>query len=107
MHPDDLARLGLAADARVTVTSETGSHTVWARAFESIRPGNVLMYYPEANVLVPRHCDPASRTPAFKNVLVRVTAAVGKTAAYEAAGNGVSATDEPAAATSRGQLRAC
>jgi molybdopterin-dependent oxidoreductase alpha subunit len=107
MHPDDLTRLGLAADARVTVTSETGSLCVWARAYESIRPGNVLMYYPEANVLVPRHCDPASRTPAFKNVLVRVTAAVGRPASYESAGNGVSAADQPAAATSRGQLRAC
>ena len=28
------------------------------------------MYYPEANVLVPRHLDPLSRTPAFKNVPV-------------------------------------
>jgi hypothetical protein len=28
------------------------------------------MYYPEANVLVPRVADPLSRTPAFKNVLV-------------------------------------
>ena len=25
------------------------------------------MYYPEANVLVPRHVDPASKTPAFKS----------------------------------------
>jgi len=38
-----------------------------------IRPGNAAMYYPEANVLVPRHIDAASRTPAFKDVLVEVT----------------------------------
>jgi len=34
-----------------------------------------LMYYPEANVLVSRHVDPQSRTPAFKGELVRVVAA--------------------------------
>ena len=28
------------------------------------------MYYPEANVLVPRDVDPQSKTPAFKSVLV-------------------------------------
>jgi hypothetical protein len=32
------------------------------------------MYYPEANLLVPRTLDGASKTPAFKNVRVRVTA---------------------------------
>ena len=30
------------------------------------------MYFPEATVLVPRAVDPASKTPAFKSVLVRV-----------------------------------
>ena len=30
------------------------------------------MYYPEANVLVPRDVDPQSKTPAFKSVLVEV-----------------------------------
>ena len=45
---------------------------VLVRPFEEIKPGNVMMYYPEANVLVPRHTDPASKTPAFKSVLVRV-----------------------------------
>jgi hypothetical protein len=32
------------------------------------------MYYPEANVLLPRTVDPASRTPAFKGSLVEVSA---------------------------------
>ena len=32
------------------------------------------MYYPEANVLVPRDVDPRSKTPAFKAVLVEVAA---------------------------------
>ena len=37
-----------------------------------IRAGNAVMYYPEANVLVPRDVDPQSKTPAFKSVLVEV-----------------------------------
>jgi hypothetical protein len=32
------------------------------------------MYYPEANVLVPRHADALSRTPAFKSIVVSVEA---------------------------------
>jgi hypothetical protein len=51
-------------------------HNILARAFPSIRSGNALMYYPEANVLVPRQADPLSRTPAFKSVVITVDAAV-------------------------------
>ena len=73
MHPDDLIRLGLEHDNRVQVISDTGSlQNILARGYDSIRPGNALMYFPEANVLVPRHTDPASKTPAFKGVVVRV-----------------------------------
>jgi molybdopterin-dependent oxidoreductase alpha subunit len=73
IHPDDIRRLGLEPEQRVTVRSETGEmRGVIARAFEKIRPGNVAMYYPESNVLVPRGVDPYSRTPAFKCVLVKV-----------------------------------
>jgi anaerobic selenocysteine-containing dehydrogenase len=39
-----------------------------------IRAGNAAMYYPEANVLVPRDLDPESRTPAFKHVVVELSA---------------------------------
>ncbi len=39
-----------------------------------VRPGNAVMYYPEANVLVPRDVDPRSKTPAFKSVTVEVVA---------------------------------
>lgn len=75
LHPDDMRRLNLHDDQRVTVTSETGSMThILARSFPEIRAGNALMYYPEANVLVARSADPHSRTPAFKNVLVTVAA---------------------------------
>jgi hypothetical protein len=40
-----------------------------------IRAGNALMYYPEANSLVPTTTDAASKTPAFKSVLVTIDAA--------------------------------
>lgn len=71
VHPDDLARLGIEPDTRVNVHSSAGTvNGVLARAYGSIKPGNALMYFPEANALVPRTLDLRSRTPAFKNVLV-------------------------------------
>ncbi len=78
MHPDDLARFGLQDDQPVRVVSETGvMEGILAKSFPQIRPGNALMYYPEANILVARHADPKSKTPAFKGVVVQVEATVG------------------------------
>ncbi|MEZ6107260.1 MAG: molybdopterin-dependent oxidoreductase [Pirellulaceae bacterium] len=75
IHPSDLQRMRIVPDSTVTVTSSAGAMTgVIARAYEDIRAGNCAMYYPEANVLVPRSVDPSSRTPSFKNILVRVSA---------------------------------
>lgn len=75
LHPDDIRRLGLADGQRITVRSETGTMPgIRIIAFGNIRPGNALMYYPEANVLVGRAVDPQSKTPAFKNVLVTIEA---------------------------------
>ena len=77
LHPQDIERLGLRGDQRVTVRSETGSMPeIRVMPFERIKAGNALMYYPEANVLVPRGVDPQSKTPAFKNVLVRIETGV-------------------------------
>ena len=74
MSPEDIRRLGLRVDAKVTVSSEAGEmRGVLVRAAD-IRPGNAAMYYPEANALVPRRVDRESRTPSFKNVPVRVVA---------------------------------
>ncbi len=75
LHPDDVRRLGLQADQPVTVASETGSMSgIRVRPYEEIRPGNALMYYPEANELVSRRADPLSQTPAFKGVLITLKA---------------------------------
>jgi molybdopterin-dependent oxidoreductase alpha subunit len=74
MNQADLDRLELKKDDRVTVFNDTGRLSgILVRPYD-IREGNVLMYYPETNVLVPRSVDPSSRTPAFKSVLVRIEA---------------------------------
>jgi molybdopterin-dependent oxidoreductase alpha subunit len=71
IHPGDIARLGLDESAPVTVTGPAGSlRGVRVHAFAEIRPGNAAMYYPEVNVIVGRRLDPASKTPAFKCVVV-------------------------------------
>jgi molybdopterin-dependent oxidoreductase alpha subunit len=70
MNRSDIERLGLCIDQRVTVRSAVGVLSgILVREYD-IRAGNALMYYPEANVLVPTTTDPHSKTPAFKCVLV-------------------------------------
>ena len=71
LHPDDVTSLGLSDRQRVTVHSDEGNlPNIEVRAWEKIRAGNALMYYPEANILVPRSTDPRSKTPCFKSVLI-------------------------------------
>ena len=71
MASQDVARLGLCEGDPVVVHTDTGSLDV-VIAEVDIRPGNVAMYYPEANVLVDRIIDPESLTPAFKSVAVQI-----------------------------------
>lgn len=72
MHADDMRRLGVRRDDRVTVRSAAGEmRDVLARDFD-IRAGNAAMYGPEANVLIPRAADRESRTPAYKNIRIVV-----------------------------------
>ncbi len=74
MHPDDIRRFGLTADQPIVVRSAVGEIAGFlARPFDAIKPGNAMMYYPEANVLVPRTLDPQSKTPAFKAVVVTIS----------------------------------
>jgi molybdopterin-dependent oxidoreductase alpha subunit len=68
----DIERLGLRIDQRVTVRSSAGAMPgILVRAYD-IRAGNALMYFPEANALVPTTTDPASLTPAFKAVAITI-----------------------------------
>lgn len=74
LNSADIKRLGLRPEQRVTVCSSAGAMSgILVRPYD-IRAGNALMYYPEANVLVPRTVDPLSKTPAFKSVRVRIEA---------------------------------
>jgi anaerobic selenocysteine-containing dehydrogenase len=74
MHPDDAVRLGVREGDAVTVATDAGTMRVVV-AHVDIRPGNVAMYYPEANRLVPRRIDAASGTPAFKSISAHITRA--------------------------------
>ncbi len=74
MNADDMAARKLVPDQPVRVRSAVGELRWYrARVFD-VRPGNVLMYCPEASVLVPHDVDPLSRTPGFKGIPVTVTA---------------------------------
>jgi molybdopterin-dependent oxidoreductase alpha subunit len=73
MHPDDIRRLGLTAGGTCRIASSVGEmRGQIVSAFDQIRTGNVAMYYPESNVLVPKAADPLSRTPAYKRIAVTV-----------------------------------
>lgn len=73
MNHEDINELGIEAGACVNLQSPQGEmKAVKVFAFDVPR-GNVLAYYPEANVLIATTHDPRSKTPAFKSVPVRVT----------------------------------
>ncbi len=71
MSLEDAVQMKLKEGSRVVVESQTGRMEA-SVAIVDIRPGNLAMYYPEANALVPRRIDPRSKTPAFKSVAVRL-----------------------------------
>ncbi len=72
LHATDIERMNLRVDQRVTVRSDCGAIlNLLVRSIE-ICPGNAVMYYPESNVLIPKVADPKSKTPAFKNTVVRI-----------------------------------
>ena len=70
MNPKDIEQRGWQENDTVTVKNTTGSLTGQKLIPYPITPGNIMMYYPEANVLVPRTADPQSRTPSFKSIEV-------------------------------------
>jgi len=73
MSSRDARERNLGEGDAVDVVTETGRMTVRV-AIVDIRPGNLAMYYPEANAIVPARLDPHSRTPAFKSVVARLEA---------------------------------
>lgn len=72
MNPEDITALGIAAGDYVNLESRVGAmQAVKVFPFDLPR-GNVLAYYPEANVLIGNEHDPRSKTPAFKSVAVNI-----------------------------------
>lgn len=70
MNDTDILRLGLTIDQPVTIRSDSGTLPGMIVRSIDIPPGNAAMYFPEANVLIPRLTDSRSKTPAFKNVVI-------------------------------------
>ena len=80
MNAADIERLGLSTDQTVRITSRAGEMRYQrVRPFD-VRCGNVMMYCPESNVLIPGDVDPESKTPAFKNIIVTIQAKAGSNA---------------------------
>ena len=72
MNGQDIASIGLKKGDLVDVVSEHGQMKAVAFYPFDIPCGNVMAYYPEANVLIGRQRDPRSQTPAFKSVSVTI-----------------------------------
>jgi molybdopterin-dependent oxidoreductase alpha subunit len=73
MNPADIERLALGENQTVTMRSPTGvMERLEVYPFD-VPEGNVLAYYPEANILTSGRSDPRSKTPAFKSVGVSIS----------------------------------
>ena len=72
MNPEQIKDMGISEGSYVNIISETGRmDNVKVYSFD-IPSGNIMAYYPEANILVSQTTDPRSKTPAFKSVPVRI-----------------------------------
>jgi anaerobic selenocysteine-containing dehydrogenase len=65
---------GWKSNQRVDLTTSTGTMKRLKLKPFDIRRGNLMVYYPEANVLISRQIDPYSKTPGFKSVPVTISA---------------------------------
>ncbi|MEZ4763258.1 MAG: molybdopterin dinucleotide binding domain-containing protein [Calditrichia bacterium] len=70
--PEDLRETGLTSGDPVRLHSATGEFVGIAVAGEVVR-GTIIMYWPEANVLIPRGVsDPLCGIPAYRDAVVQV-----------------------------------
>lgn len=72
MSPKDMKRLHLAAGNRVTLKSAIGEMPLLEVVPFDIQEGNLMCYYPEANIITSTEVDPRSKTPSFKATAVEV-----------------------------------
>ena len=69
---EDLSRLGLSVHDRVDLHSAYGAmRNVLVERFD-LPAGDLMAYFPEANILTGTAVDPRSKTPAFKATPVRI-----------------------------------
>ncbi len=72
MNKTDMSSLRLNDGDKVTITSAVGEmKSLSVKSFD-LPKGNLMAYYPEANILIGQDVDPRSKTPAFKNIAVSV-----------------------------------
>ncbi|MCR6653435.1 MAG: hypothetical protein NVV73_18925 [Cellvibrionaceae bacterium] len=72
MNPQDMAQNGWQSGQKVDLVTPTRRmQGVKVKPFD-IRPGNLMAYYPEANILIGNQVDPHSKTPGFKSLPVTV-----------------------------------
>ncbi len=72
MNSEDMAALGVAEGDAVDLSSSHGEMQKLKVFAFNLPRGNLLAYYPEANVLIGTAHDPRSKTPAFKSVAVQL-----------------------------------
>jgi molybdopterin-dependent oxidoreductase alpha subunit len=70
INEEDIKKIGAKDGDLVTIKNATGVMIGQKLQAYPIKPGNIMMYYPESNVLVPRQFDPQSKTPSFKSIEV-------------------------------------
>lgn len=72
MNPEDMLEFNFSENQRVNLRTQSGQlDNLSIKPFD-IRRGNIMTYYPEANVLTSREVDEKSRTPAFKSIAVEI-----------------------------------
>ncbi|MFT7222516.1 MAG: anaerobic selenocysteine-containing dehydrogenase [Cellvibrionaceae bacterium] len=72
MSTQDMERLSLKNGDEVTAYSSHGQlQNLLVQSYQ-LPAGNLLAYYPEANILTKRTLDPRSKTPNFKSVPVNI-----------------------------------
>lgn len=72
MSPKDMEKLHLNAGNRVTLKSANGEMPLLEVVPFDIQEGNLMCYYPEANIITSTEVDPRSKTPSFKATAVEV-----------------------------------
>ena len=68
--------MGLKKGDLVDLWSSSGEMLGLTVAYGDLPEKDLMLFYPEANILTSRRCDPRSRTPAFKSVPVNLKKSV-------------------------------